>query len=141
MDEKDIILMKWLAQYDKPTKLTKDIAPVEVSTNLVFFGLTKERNPDSIWVRLRGLQVFGLVQGNGDTWHITDPGRIRVQTAQQKTIEQNYINELQFEKLIKEVWDLDNRLKDYSTTKVVAWIGAIGSIGVLLLELWQWLSR
>lgn len=118
-DEKDIILLNWLASENGPLEISKENAPHDVQVNILFHGLIKDRTPDSIWVRLRDLKTYGLVkQVDNKRWEITEAGKIELRKINKEIEETNYITSLEFGKLRKEVLDLDNRITDFKSSKI-----------------------
>jgi hypothetical protein len=76
MDNKDIILLRFLATFNEPTKISEQNATHEIKVNFQFQGTEKAKNPDSIHVRLFELAKYNLVKSRyANMWEITNTGR------------------------------------------------------------------
>jgi hypothetical protein len=75
MNNRDLFLLRYLAQFNKPVKIQESTATDDMRKYYSFRGLDVNRDMDSIWVRLHNLKNENIVEGSGQTWAITPFGR------------------------------------------------------------------
>lgn len=137
MDERDIILLEYLAQFEKEISLSENDAPYSVRTNFTFIGTDKNKYPKSIHVKLFELGEFDLVEMVGiHQWKITKDGRIKLQELLQQKNQNKWATEKQLEKLSKEIIALDDKIKANKPSNYRANTAILISVLGVLLEVW-----
>jgi hypothetical protein len=85
MEDKDYLLLEYLSQFDKPIKIVEKNMPDEIKANFQFFGLDKDKYPNSIYVRLFELSKYKFaISRYAGMYEITDLGRTELQKYQER---------------------------------------------------------
>lgn len=85
MEEKEYLLLEYLAQFDKPVKIVEEDMTDEIRANFEFLGLDKNKYPNSIYVELFKLARKKFVDDSyADMYAITNLGRTTLQKHQER---------------------------------------------------------
>lgn len=144
LDNKDMLLLELLLKSEGLFEAKEESVPIEIRSEFLYFGLDKDRFPDSLIVRLHNLSIYGLVNEKySNRWEITDAGKYKLEQVKKEVAQSDERKNLEVQKLRSENIKLVNELVDYNKIKIqrnVLFIISIISASLLLLKLiveWQ----